>query len=410
VPRFISVLVLCGVIAAACEPAAEPISHSTLATTTTAPVADPNELIVVSTVTGSIVVYEATGDEVVRLDPPDGHIFRQPTWLDASTVVFSEISESGDHSLSAMDAATGVVAWRAPMETPPFYFSPAPADGPYATTSLRNDPLGRGLIAEFVDATGGVTTLSTESPFYTSWSADGVSLAVHIAGQHLDIVHGDATETILSDAGLYQTPVWVDAGLVTLRTVNDDQRLTVWSAGVFTDVADVDGPVGFVAVRDLIAVQAIERPDAGSIAAGIRLQTLPSIPGGSLVVIELGTEDLQMVSDELAVLYQWDREGERLLYATVGDAPLSLVWNMWSNGSNMELTTFTLQPPWFRNLVPFFDQYAQSVHLWSASGDFIGYPSVVDRQPVVVIQPVTGGDPVVIERATWAAWAPPNGR
>ena len=69
--------------------------------------------------------------------------------------------------------------------------------------------------------------------------------------------------------------------------------------------------------------------------------------------------------------------------------------------------SFTLQPPWFRNLVPFFDRYAQSVQIWSASENHIGYPAVDDGQPDVLIQHLGGSDPVLISDAAWVAWAPP---
>jgi hypothetical protein len=200
--------------------------------------------------------------------------------------------------------------------------------------------------------------------------------------------------------------VWVDSGLVALRIVEGTQRLTVWSDGSFTDVADVEGPAGFVASGDLVAVQATERPDAGSVAASLRTQLLPTIPGGNLVVVDLAEGTMRTVSNELALLYQWSQSGDSLLYATLGDEPLSLVWHVWSDGNATETDSFVLQPPWFQNLVPFFDQYAQSVQLWSSSGEFIGYPAVVDANPVVVVERVDGTGSVVIPGATWAAWAP----
>ncbi|MDK1016881.1 MAG: hypothetical protein QGD91_00680 [Actinomycetota bacterium] len=150
-----------------------------------------------------------------------------------------------------------------------------------------------------------------------------------------------------------------------------------------------------------------ERPDAGSIAAGLQAQILPTVPGGKLVVIDLATGTMRTVSSKLALIFQWDHSSGNLLYATLGDEPLSLTWNVWSERSNVEIVSFTLQPPWFRNLVPFFDQYAQSVQFWSASGNHIGYPAVVDGQPVVVIQHLDGSDPVLISDAAWVAWAPP---
>jgi len=407
--RLLAVLVAAGVLTTACQSStvSEPTSTFDASTSTSRPEPENGpDRMVVSTVTGAIVVYEPTGGEISRIDPPEGHIYSQPTWLDSATVVFSVVSDSGEHLLAASNAETGRVVWRAEMESPPFYFSPAPPGGPYATTSLRNDPSGAGLIAELVDRNGDVTPLSDESPFYTSWSPDGDTLAIHIAGQRLDVRRSGGLETILSSTGLFQAPVWVERGLVTLRSVEGGQRLALWSEGSFADVAQVEGPVGFVASGNMIAIQATERPDAGSIAAGLRTQTLPMVTGGRLVVIDLETEALETVSSELAFLYQWDQGGTSLLYATLGEGPLSLTWNIWSDGQSVEIASFGLQPSWFRSLVPFFDQYAQSVRFWSSSGRYIGYPAVLDGDPVVVIDPVDRTGSVVIPSATWVSWAP----
>jgi len=408
-PRYLKALIAFGVLLAACQPSTSPVETSTIdvVPSTTQPGADEGrDLIVVSMIEGSVAVHDATGAEVSRIDPPPGSIFRQPTWLDGATIVFSEVSETGSHSLTAAHAETGEIVWRSAMDTPPFYFSPAPPGGTHATTSLRNDPSGAGLIAELIDDGGNASMLSDESPFYTSWSLGGDSLAMHIVGQRLDIWTPDETATIAAGAALFQTPVWVEKGLVALRIVDDSQRLTVWNSGSFSDLATVDGPAGFVASGDLVAIQATERPDAGSIAAGLRTQTILTIPAGKLVVLDAGKGTLHTVSNELALLYQWSQSGESLLYATLADEPLSLEWHIWSAAETATTDAFVLQPPWFQNLVPFFDQYAQSVLLWSSSDDYIGYPAVVDGEPVVLIESIDGSDLTTISGGTWAAWAP----
>ncbi len=342
----------------------------------------------------------------MRIEPSEGSIFRQPTWLDVSTIVFSEVSETGDHSLIATDAETGEVVWRAEMKTSPFYFLPAPIGSPYATTSLRNDPAGTGLVAELVGRSGEITALSDESPFYTSWSPDGQQLAIHIAGRRLDVAGATGTATIASLTGLFQAPVWVDSGLMTLRTVEGLQSLAVWDGDSFNDIATLEGPAGFVAFGNRVAIQPSVRPDTESVEVGLVTQQLPAVPGGRLVVIDLLSGSMETVSTELALVYQWDQVGESLLYATVGNEPVSLIWHHWSDGETTEIASFSPQSSWFRSFVPFFDQYAQSVQFWSASGDHIGYPAVIGGAAVVVIQSVDGSGPIIIPDASWSAWGP----
>ena len=194
-PRLLMFFAVLGILVSACQPV--PTSElnpvSSVATSTIAGAPETNlDRIVVSTVTGAVAIYSVTGEEISRVDPPEGHVYRQPTWLDEATIVFSDVSDVGDHALVALDAEGSDVVWRVEMETAPFYFAPAPSSSSFATTSLRNDPTGTGLLAELVDRSGKVTLLSDESPFYTSWSPDGEDLAIHIAGQRLDVesAHG----------------------------------------------------------------------------------------------------------------------------------------------------------------------------------------------------------------------------
>jgi hypothetical protein len=56
-------------------------------------------------------------------------------------------------------------------------------------------------------------------------------------------------------------------------------------------------------------------------------------------------------------------------------------------------------------LVPFFDQYAQSVQFWSDSGEFVAFPASVDGQPVVIVYNTTTATETTIEDATWSSWA-----
>jgi hypothetical protein len=384
-----------GVLAAACQPSDEPAAEDT----------GPDR-VVVATTDGAVVVHAADGTELVRVDPPDGSVLRQPTWLDPSSIVYSEVSTAGDHSLIAADAASGSVLWSASLDTSPFYFSPAPAGSPYATTSLRNNPSGVGLIAELIGHNGEVEQISSDSPFYTAWKPDGAELAIHITGIRLDVGDVDEAETILSPTGLFQSPAWTEEGLVLLRTEGGGQTLAVWNDEEFRDIARVDGPAAFVASGDRIAIQAAERSDPDAIQAGLRVQEIPAIPNGSLTVVDLTDGTTQPVTNTRALMYQWDQAGDRLLYAMVPQSIPRLEWHLWENGTSVEVAEFDPQPEWFGSFVPFFDQYAQSVHMWSPSGQQIAYPSVQDGEPVVVLHSLDSSDPIVMPGAVWASWEP----
>jgi hypothetical protein len=394
VVRNFAVIVVLGVLIVSCQPSND---------------ADPSggvERVVVATSDGSIVIHAADGEELVRADPPPGSVFRQPTWLDGSAIVYSEVSASGAHALIAADAATGAVVWRATSDTAPFYYSPAPAGSPFATTSLRNNPSGNGLIAELIDRNGSVKQVSNDAPFYTAWRPDGGQLAIHITGDRLDVDDGAEVHTILSPTGLFQAPAWTDHGLVALSTARDTQTLAVWNGDEFADLATLDGAAAFVGSGDRVAVQASQLSDPNAVQVVLRVQEMPALASGKLLVVNLGTAAVETVADSRSFLYQWDQSGERLLYGLPTEDAAALVWFVWADGSSLEVAEFSPQLDWFGSFVPFFDQYAQSVSMWSPSGDRVAYPAVRDGEPAVIVSPIVGEGEIVIPDAVWASWEP----
>ena len=367
-----ALLVVFAVVASACTTA-------TLdATTTTTVPAPADDRLVVATTEGSIVVYDDSFEEIARWDPPERSTFRMPTWLSGNRVVFSEASEIGDHSLIAGDPVTGEVVWQVEMSSSPFYFAPAPAGSPWDTTSLRNDPQG-GLIAELVDSDGEVTEMGREAPWYTSWSPDGQSLAVHVPGSRVDIITGDSTETILEPSGGFQAPAWIERGLVLLRDEGTNRFLSIWSDGEFDDIARVQGSAVFVAEGDKIAIRVSgDGEEPSGVQAGLRAQELPTIPADRVVAIDLESGAIDTVTAMTSALFQWDPTGERLLFATADTD--GLTWQIWTDGATETLGTYRPNLQWVTDLVPFFDQYAQSVQFWSR-----------DSQRVVLAPHTSGG-------------------
>jgi hypothetical protein len=369
--------------------------------------ASAEDRLVTSTASGGVVVYDDSLDEVVRLSPVENSTFRQPTWLDSESIVYAEATDDGGAALVATEATSGSIIWTSVLDTPPFYYLPAPDGADAATTALRNDPSGTGLITELVGSDGTAEQLSDESPLYTSWSVDGRSLAIH-SGQARITIRSDAgEETIAEPSGFFQAPSWTTAGLVTLRTTDVGQVLTIWRDGTFTDLALIEGPVRFVVSGSKIAIQSALVPETGGVEASMRTQTLPEIPGGRLVVVDIASAEIATVSNLVVPLFQWDPTGNRLLYATIENGePLNLTWHIWTDETITDLSSFLPQPSWVRDLVPFFDQYAQSVSMWSSAGDKIAYPAVADGAPVVVVEAVDGSGTELISDATWAAWSP----
>ncbi len=378
-------------------------------TTTTLAMPEPADLLLVSSIDGEARVIDELGMVLTSFDTDTGSAYRQPVWSADGSVLAAFTSVDDGHGIDSLDPMTGERRWRAPTGTPPFYFLPAPMGSASATTSLRNAADGSGLVAELIDRAGSLEEIATVEPFYASWSPDGSALAIHREGRVAEIRTEGSTETIAEPTGVFQAPVWTEDGLILLRVDGDDQFLSVWDGASFRDVVEVEGPARFSAVGGRVAIQSIADDPSGGVQASVGAQSVPALPGGRLMVVDLETGELQTVSSVLTPIFQWDPTGTRLLFASFeSDEALEFRWNVWEDDSITEGPTWQAQPVWFRDVVPFFDQYVQSISLWSSDGSAYAYPEVIGARPVVTIRSLDGTEPVIVEDATWVTWQVPQ--
>ena len=122
-------------------------------------------------------------------------------------------------------------------------------------------------------------------------------------------------------------------------------------------------------------------------------------------MVDLATGATSTVSNRLTPMFQWDPSGTRLLFASFeSEDSLEFRWNIWQDGQVTEGPSWEAQPVWFRDVVPFFDQYVQSISLWSSDGTAYAYPEIVDARPVVTIRTLGRDEAATIDDATWVTW------
>jgi len=352
---------------------------------------------------GSIVIVDIDGTMVERRDPLPDERYTQPIWASSSTIVSARIG-IGSTRLMAFSLG-GDEVWGVELATPPFFYLAQPGSGAPTVVSLRSDD-GGDLVAEIVGGSDALDTVGTGSPFYMSWDPSSARLATHVGGGRLDIFDGDS-ETISTAADGFQAPVWLEAGLATLRTGTGETFLSLWDGSSFVDVATVRSAARFVGAGNRIAIQTGVAPEGGGIQAINRAQALPAIPSGVLMVVDLEAGSFTSVTSDVSPFFQWDREGRRLLFATLVDDPApALQWHVWENGSIEDYAVFSPDPSWFRSVIPFFDQYAQSISLWSPDGSAFAYPALVDGEPRILIQERDKASPRNIAGGVWVTWAP----
>ena len=390
-------------VAAACTTASTTTTTTTTIdrATTTVAVPEPAPLIV-GEPTGGVAVVDDSGTITERFDPPEGARYSQPIWASRDTIVYAQVA-TGDNRLEAVRLG-GERVWSVELDTPPFYYLAAPVSETTTVVSLRNRAIGPGLVIEQISSQGAPETIAEEAPFYASWNPADGRLASHIGDTRLDIT-GTSTETIDTSASGFQAPVWLTSGLITLRSRGGDTYLTRWNENSFTDIAEVRGAARFVGSGDRIAIITGGDLETGGVQA--LAQALPTITSGVLTVVDLAQGTFTSVTSDLSPMFQWDPVGEQLLYVTFVDDPApALVWHVWEDGDVTDFEPFVPEPSWFGTVAPFFDQYAQSVSLWSPDGSAFAYPALVDGSPQIMLQRVDGSAASAITPGTWVAWNP----
>ncbi len=352
----------------------------------------------------AVVVVDRKGTVIERYDPPPDVRYAQPIWGSSETIVRAQIAID-DNRLIATRLG-GDEEWSVQLPTVPFYYLAQPGNEIPTVVSLRTDDRAGGLIAEVVTGPSSVDTVSNGSPFYMSWDPTSNRLATHVGGDRLDIVDG-SSETISTTSNGFQAPVWLEEGLVTLRTGSGETFLTLWDGSSFIDLATVQSAARFVGAGNRIAIQTGTTPDGGGVRAIARAQALPTIPSGVLMVVDIETGSFTSVTSDASPFYQWDAGGTRLLFATLAhDRASALQWHVWEDGTIEDFAVFTPDPSWFQSVIPFFDQYAQSISLWAPDGSVFAYPALVDGEPRILVQGLDDTSPSDIAGGIWVTWAP----
>lgn len=350
----------------------------------------------------AVVIVNPDGGVVERFEPASDAAYFQPIWASTDTFVRAETSPQGNH-LAAIRIG-GEEVWDVEFATPPFYYLASLKEDSATVILLRNNDFSPGLVAEVVSGVGSVDPVGNGAPFYMTWDPDSDRFATHVGAVRLD-VHAEITETISDSAGMFQAPVWLEAGLVTLRTENTRTFLSLWDGAEFADLATVRGPARFVGAGNRLAVQTTNSSDPGAILASA--QTIPAISTGVLTVIDLTSGSLSAISSDPALVYQWDATGNRLLFLDfVNDGDLAVQWHVWEGGDVTDFEQFAVNVSWLQSFGPFFDQYAQSVSLWAPDGSAFVYPAIVDGEPRILVQDIDDETATDVASGVWVAWSP----
>jgi TolB protein len=247
-------------------------------------------------------------------------------------------------------------------------------------------------------------TVATGAPLYFSWDPDGGRMATHISLDRFELSDLDQATDLGPEPGVFQAPQWTDRGIVAVETHAGAPRLIVVSPddGAVEPLATLIGPAYFVASPDgtRVAVQAIT--DEGDILSAI-YQPIPAVPANRLAVVDTERAEVTSVTNGLVLAFFWSPDGTRLLVLDVTPDGVA-TWNVWDGDELREVVQFRPAETFVRNVLPFFDQYAQSMSLWSPDGSRFAFPGTIDGEEGIWVQPLDGERRLVSD-GTWVSWS-----
>ncbi len=286
-----------------------------------------------------------------------------------------------------------------PITSPTFYLNWAP-DGSQVGI-LYGGP--QGVILEVVDPAESTTTpIGAGTPFYFSWSPDSTEMAVHVSGGTFGTIEpGGELMDLGSTTPIYQAVRWtgagifhVDSGGLELVTADEEQLL-----------AELPGsPIYFVpnAAGTKVAIESFTDEPAGSTAAE---SGVVSVKANAVSVLDVTTGEVDVASEDTSVGFFWSPDGESLLMLQLvgrtGEADVSV----WRDGETTLLTSLAPPVSFFQNVLQYFDQYAQSLQLWSPDSASVALPGQIGEESGVWVIPTDGSEPSLVSDGEWVAWS-----
>ena len=354
---------------------------------------------------GSLVTMNPDGsDEVVLAEVEAGQSqVRQPTWSpDGRSVAWVNVEMTEAGGLSAAIASAGedgTAPTQARTLVIPFYLSWDPTSSRIAYLGSPAENEIELNILEVAGRSSG-TPLDTGQPFYISWAPDGDQLLVHVGEDRLERLGLDGSLTTVAERpGLFRTPVWTTDGrtFVFASVVGRGQHLVVQEADARNGRAlmPFEGLLTFVV-----------SPDGERIA----FQVLEEQRAQPLSVIDVATGEIVEITDGLTSGFFWSPDGERLLYLNPepDEEQFWHRWGVWDGTSSFTTPRFVPSLLIVGEYLPFFEQYAQSMSLWSPDGRAFAYPGTNEAGETGIWVQSARPDraPVLVADGDFVAWSP----
>lgn len=355
---------------------------------------------------GNLVTVNPDGsDEIVLAEvEPGGSQVRQPTWSpDGRRVAWVHVEVTDAGAASSVIATAGGDG-TGPSETRtavvPFYLSWDPTSSriAYLGSPSQND-IDLGILE--IAGRSSEAPIDSGQPFYLSWAPGGDQLLVHVGEDRLERLGLDGSLTTVADRpGTFSAPVWTADGrtFVYASVGAERQRLVVRDA----EASETERPL--VAFDELISF--VVSPDGERIAFQV-IEEQSVLP---FSVIDVGTGETVEITDAAIAAFFWSPDGERLLYLDPepDDERFWFRWGVWDGTSSFLTPRFVPSMLIAGAYLRFFEQYAQSMSLWSPDGTAFAYPGTNEEgeEGIWVQSARPDRAPVLVADGDFVAWSP----
>ncbi len=364
---------------------------------------------------GDLVVMAPDGSDVVTVaDEPEDAVLTQPVWSpDGRWLAWSEFAfapgtpnqvgvvEPGEAALERFAVPFGA-----------FYTLWDPTSSRVAV--LGNGPAGEVALA-VVDPTSSAdaTILDAGLPYYLSWNPAGDRLVTHV-GNELATLLLDGSATAVGDVGTaFRAPIWLPgsddivfadtagpgATAFVLDLASDDRRALVAFDGLGFLVASPDGDRLFLSVVGSAA-------DDETITIG---STTDDPLGPGTYVVDVATGAVIVLDDSRPRLAAfWNPVDASVLTLGFGDTAPFVRWEVWDGGDRrFHSDPFLVSPTLATRYLPFYDQLAQSIQLWSPDGgSFVYAGTSAGGATGVWVQRLDGEAPALVSTGELGIWSP----